>query len=126
MSMLEETQSAGDGYKTPTSMAFKESFSGENSDQFALAVLRLQQGLEDTNSRILRVENQLKQNLQSIKKLENQTKVKSSGFAESRGQPSAHSLIGVVRSIDWFYWSYPFLVYFVIRALERRDRKSTR
>lgn len=135
VSMLEDTQSAGDGYKTPNSMAFKDTLIGvEVSDQFALAVLRLQQGLEETVTRLDTIEGQLKQSMRSIQMLENQTyakrpAVRSESDRKSRVPCRPESIIGMLRNmktIYWFYLSYPFLVYFILRAFERRNRNSAR
>lgn len=135
VSMLEDTQSAGDGYKTPNSMAFKDTLVGvEVSDQLALAVLRLQHGLEETVTRLDTIENQLRQSMRSIQMLENQTYAKRPAVRPDSGGRSRvpcrpEGIIEMLRNmktIHWFYLSYPFLVYFILRAFERRNRNSAR
>ena len=142
ISMLEETQSPdGDGYKTPNSLEQSVSITGgQMSDQFALAVLRLQHGLDQTEGRLARLEEQMKQSIASIRSLENQTVPKqmaasrdsavssSSGRRRhSAGGGCAGKLLGYLgqmKSVHWFYLSYPILVYVLIRAIERRRKSS--
>lgn len=141
LSMLEDTQSAcGDGYKTPSSLA--QTISGQMSDQFALAVLRLQHGLDETVARLNRVENQLQQSMESIRLLENQTFVKQPMFgghnhknlSNSRSSSTRNcllvrnlwTLLSQMKSVHWFYLSYPFMVYFIMKGLDRRPRRSSR
>lgn len=129
MSMLEDTQSAGgDGYKTPTSLT--ETVSGQMSDQFALAVLRLQHGLDETHKRLNRIERQLRLALDSINRLENQTCVKQP-VASGRNSSSPFKRCSVSKlssflhnmgTLHWFYLSYPILIYALIRAFEKRRR----
>lgn len=137
MSMLEETQSAGDGYKTPSSLALKETLIGaEVSDQFALAILRLQHGLEETVVRLDTIEGQLKQSMIRIQMLENQTLAKESattrkldgvGRSDIPCRPKGiFELLRNMTTIHWFFLSYPFLVYIIISALKRRNRNVTR
>lgn len=136
MSMLEDTQSGGgggDGYKTPNSLA--QTISGQMSDQFALAVLRLQHSLDETMNRLNKVEDQLKISLESISRLENQTFAKqpvSSGFgigkSSSSSPPAKCSTGRLIRflsnmnSVHWFYLSYPILIYVILNAIDRRRR----
>lgn len=141
MSMLEETQSPeGDGYKTPNSLDHCN-ITGQMSDQFALAVLRLQHGLEETNSRLNKIEAQVAQSIESIRSLENQTHAKQpvggDGCGRCRRCPpdrarsgcSGNRLISLLSRIDslqWFYLSYPIVVYALFRAIERRRRQLDR
>lgn len=142
MSMLEEAQSVeADGYKTPISLE-ECNITGQMRDQFSLAVLRLQHGLDETNSRLSRIEAQVLRACESIRALENQTHAKQTiggnGSSKSRachdgrrgnGPVGASRLISLLRRMDtfhWFYLSYPLLVYIVFKTLERRRRHPPR
>lgn len=116
MSMLEDTQSAGDGYKTPNSLAFKETFAGEISDQLASAVLRLQHGLDETITRLDSIEDKLNHSINRINMLEKR---------QSKVSLRRNNLLATLRNmktVHWFYLGYPILVYLIIGALKRRDR----
>lgn len=132
MSMLEETQSAGDGYKTPNSLAFKDMFTGDMSDQFAEAVLRLQHGLDETRSRLGVIENRLEQTVSELQLVAEQAHVKGTRAGSLRNERSLGPSQGCIKFLinitpmHWFYLSYPFLVFLFLRALERRNRSSSR
>jgi hypothetical protein len=136
MSMLEEAQAAdGDGYKTPNNFEQCEIAGGQMNDQFALAILRLQHGLDQTNGRLDRLEDLVKQSLEGLRALQNQTCPKQlvTSAASSGDKTSVCSyrrkLFNFGRSfgsVQWFYLSYPIVVYLILRALERRRRNRQR
>ena len=125
--MLEDTQSpGGDGYKTPTTLE-QTIADRQMSDQFAAAVLRLQQGLDSTVVRLSRVESQLQQSMNSIRLLENQTHAKQpiTGY-KNRPSQSRHpvkrfcNILSQIGTVHWFYLSYPIVVCLIIKAIENR------
>lgn len=142
VSMLEDTSQATaiceanqGGYKTPTSVdQLQASIAGPMSDQFALAVLRLQHGLEETNSRLYSLEMQLKQSMDSIRLLElasdRQTNPKSLLSNDKRKRVGKTNrllnFVSQVGTIHWFYLSYPVVVYFLMRLLFDRRRRLGR
>lgn len=138
MSMLEDTQSPeGDGYKTPTSLGQESTLaSGEMKDQFALALLRLQDGLDEVTARLNRLESEMhdkqqaagdncgqthpKQRIHSTSPLNTKHPRRASGGC-GLGDRLLH-LVSRIESIHWFYLSYPVVVYAVMRAIEGRRR----
>lgn len=142
MSMLEEMQSPdGDGFKTPISLE-ECNITGQSRDQFALAVLRLQHGLDETNSRLSKIESQLMQSLESIRSLESQTFPKRplTASVHSDYQRSSSTtgtsrrgcfkkftnFISRLDTVHWFYLSYPILVYVLLQTYENRRRRISR
>lgn len=75
------------------------------TDQFSQVVLRLQQGLQETDNRLSTVEGQLKRAIDRI-----------SALQTSINQPAK----------DLFYLAYPIIIYFIIRAFERKPATSGR
>ena len=135
VSMLDEAQAVdGDGYKTPNSFEQCNITGGQMSDQFALALLRLQHGLDQTVGRLDRVEELVRQSLEGLSLLQNQTNPKqrmTSGESSTSRAGKANTnnyrrrlfnFVGNLGTIHWFYLSYPIVVYLILRALERRRR----
>jgi hypothetical protein len=103
------------------------------NDQFALALLRMQHGLDQTNTRLAKLEELVRQSLDGLRLLQNQTHAKQ---RFDTGEPSTsgrkplvgncrNRLISFVRHlglVHWFYLSYPIVVYMILKSLERRRR----
>lgn len=134
MSMLEETQTAErDGYKTPNAFEQAQIAGGQMTDQFALALLRLQHGLDQTVGRLNKLEIIVKQSLDGLNLLQNQTRPKQ------RLPSSCHQKAPVVCGVTskftqflrqlgvmhWFYLSYPIVVYMILRRFEKRRRNNS-
>lgn len=133
VSMLEETQAAeGDGYKTPNTFEQCNIAGGQMNDQFALVLLRLQHGLDETVGRLERLEDLVKESLNGLRSLQNQTQPKQrlSSIDASRGKhitvaSCSRKLINIVKhlgAVHFFYLSYPIVAYMILGALERRRR----
>lgn len=132
MSMLEEAQTAeGDGYKTPNAFEQVQIAGGQMNDQFALALLRLQHGLDQTVSRLDKLEGLVKQSLDGLNLLQNETRPKQRFSSGGRTPPVCsvrNKLTHFVRQMGvthWFYLSYPIVVYMILRKLERVRRDRT-
>lgn len=87
--------------------------SGDADDQLAVAILRLQRGLEETNKKLAKIEGDIVKQMRS-----SQTKAKSSS------NYTIGNVIKSMKAIHWFHLGYPFVVYFVIRALTRRKHPT--
>lgn len=144
VSMLDDTSQAvvcdadQGGYRTPTSSdQLQSSITGQMSDQFALAILRLQHGLGEANSRLGRLEEQLRQSIEAIRSLESTQSAQTypkhplegrEGRQYGGARTSSSKLARFVShfgTIHWFYLSYPIVVYFLMRLLFDRRRRRT-
>jgi len=137
VSMLDDTPQAtgGDilesGYKTPTSLdQLQSSIIGQMGDQFSLAVLRLQHGLSETNSRLDRLERQLSESLDSLRmfgsnaRAQSQTRPKEVATTARAGR-KLFDCVGRLCTVHWFYISYPIVVYLMMQLLfDRRQRRD--
>lgn len=88
------------------------------SDQFALAVLRLQHGLNETNTRLSKLEAQMASRTNRV--------ASGGGDGRVRGGNKLIDLLSRMDSLHWFYLSYPIVVYALFRLFERRGKQPER
>lgn len=105
----------------------------EMSDQFALAILRLQHGMEDNVKRLVSIEDQLKilkTGLDRVEKSGNYAQQTHSLHNSSRSNATnsmlfnSSGLLGLIKNINWFTVTWPFVVYLLLASYEQRKQKK--